>query len=131
MKPLANEKTCSNSAIGLEIESATCVGDTSKSQGKAKPQVGSHTAEKERARHAKARRHARSDAKAEGRTIAGFTPLPQRPIDAFLPYMHKILEPRENGPRRLGASFVQCDAMLTSCCQPMFIEVPSCGIVHL
>ena len=56
MKPLANEKTCSNSAIGLEIESATCVGDASKSRGKAKPQVGSHTAEKERARHAKARR---------------------------------------------------------------------------
>ena len=46
MKPLANEKTCSNSAIGLEIGSATCVGDASKSRGKAKPQVGSHTAKK-------------------------------------------------------------------------------------
>ena len=46
MKPLTNEKTCSNSAIGLEIGSATCVGDASKSQGKAKPQVGSHTAKK-------------------------------------------------------------------------------------
>ena len=91
MKPLANEKTCLNSAIGLEIESATCVGGASKSQGKAKPQVGSHTAEKERARHAKARCHARSDAKAEGRVIAGFTPLPQRPIDAFpLPHAQDI-----------------------------------------
>lgn len=46
MKPLANEKTCSNSAIDLEIENATCVGDASKSRGKAKPQVGSHTAKK-------------------------------------------------------------------------------------
>ena len=46
MKPLANEKTCSNSAIGLEIESATCVGYASKSRGKAKPQVESHTAKR-------------------------------------------------------------------------------------
>ena len=37
--------------------------------------------------------------------IAGFTPLSQRPIDAFLPHMHKILGPRENGPRRLSAGF--------------------------
>ena len=34
MKPLTNEKTCSNSAIGLEIESATCVENASKSGAK-------------------------------------------------------------------------------------------------
>ena len=34
MKPITNEKTCSNSAIGLEIEGATCVGDASKSGAK-------------------------------------------------------------------------------------------------
>ena len=64
MKPLANEKTCLNSAIGLEIESATCVGDASKSRGEAKPQVGSHTAKKNGRGMRRRGAHARSGAKA-------------------------------------------------------------------
>ena len=131
MKPLANEKTCSNSAIGLEIGSATCVGDASKSRGKAKPQVGSHTAKKSGHGTRQRGTHARSNANVEGRAIASFTPSSQRPIDAFLPHMHKILGRAKAGPGALVPVSIGESAMLTSCCQPISIEAPSCGIVHL
>ncbi len=51
MKPFADEKTCSNSAIDLAIAPLTCLGTQAESPSETKPQVGSHMAENAGAFH--------------------------------------------------------------------------------